>query len=250
MKNSSRKSGGSAAPNKKQSSRKSSAGAGKKGSSYEKAQTEQELMQAAKAKDKDAQQEVLFKVETRRDSGVLLAFITFTYRVFHPQVTARLILYGLLVLTPGFLIDIKWLKVVLWAAGAVMVLLGLFRQYISLLISRSSDQDYRNGTLFTYEFTQNDASFYSGDELTAYSNRYKNIDAIYHDEKYYYLSLTSRAFFVLPKDRFVTGDPAEFGDFMYKKCKKTCRWIPARLGNRIRKMQSRRAVAREQKNRK
>ncbi len=190
--------------------------------------------------------EVLFQVETKRDPGVLLAYITFTYRVFHPKVTARMILYGLLILAPGFVVESQALKIVLWVLGGLVVLLGLFRQYISLALTKKSDADYQDGTEFVYEFTQDDASFYRDGELSVFSSRYRDIDAVFHDEDYYYLSLTSKDLFVMPKDRFTIGDPSEFGDFMYKKCKKVCRWIPARLVNKIKKMRSQRAIMRDQ----
>ncbi len=190
--------------------------------------------------------EVLYQVRTKRDSGILKAYITFTYRVFHPKVTARMVLYGLLIFVPGFYVKARALKVVLWVLGGLVVLLGLFRQYISLALTKKSDEDYRNGTEFVYEFTQNDASFFRDGELSVYSSRYKDIDAIFYDEDYYYLSLTSREFFVIPMDRFTIGDPSTFGDFMYKKCKKVCRWIPAKFSNKLRKMRSQRAIAREQ----
>ncbi|MBR0309244.1 MAG: YcxB family protein [Mogibacterium sp.] len=193
--------------------------------------------------------EVLYQIKTKRDSGVLKAYITFTYRVFHPKVTARMVLYGLLIFAPGFLVKAQALKIVLWALGGLIVLLGLFRQYISLALTKKSDEDYRNGTEFVYEFTQNDASFFRDGELTAYSSKYKDIDAVFYDEEYYYLSLTSREFFVIPMDRFTIGDPSTFSDFIYKRCKKVCRWIPAKLGNKIKKYQSSRAIVRDQKNR-
>lgn len=190
--------------------------------------------------------EVLYQIRTQRDSGVLKAYITFTYRVFHPKVTARMVLYGLLIFVPGFFVKAQALKVVLWVLGGLVVLLGLFRQYISLALTKKSDEDYRNGTEFVYEFTQNDASFFRDGELSVYSSRYKDIDAIFYDEDYYYLSLTSREFFVIPMDRFTIGDPSTFGDFMYKKCKKVCRWIPAKFSNKLRKMRSQRAIVRDQ----
>ena len=193
----------------------------------------------------DKKKEVLYQIRTKRDSGVLKAYITFTYRVFHPKVTARMVLYGLLILAPGFVVKAQALKIILWVLGGLVVLLGLFRQYISLALTKKSDEDYRNGTGFVYEFTQNDASFFRDGELTAYS-RYKDIDAVFYDEDYYYLSLTSREFFVIPMDRFTIGDPSAFGDFMYKRCKKVCRWIPARFSNKLKKMRSQRAIAREQ----
>ena len=33
--------------------------------------------------------DVLYQVKTKRDSGVLKAYITFTYRMLHPGVSAR-----------------------------------------------------------------------------------------------------------------------------------------------------------------
>ena len=194
----------------------------------------------------DKKKEVLYQIRTKRDSGVLKAYITFTYRVFHPKVTARMVLYGLLIIAPGFVVKTQALKIILWVLGGLVVLLGLFRQYISLALTKRSDADYRNGTEFVYEFTQNDASFFRDGELSAYSNRYKDIDAVFYDEDYYYLSLTSREFFVIPMDRFTIGDPSTFGDFMYKRCKKVCRWIPAKLGNKLKKYRSSRAVIRDQ----
>jgi hypothetical protein len=197
----------------------------------------------------DKPKDVLYQIKTKRDSGVLKAYITFTYRVFHPKVTARMVLYGLLIIAPGFVVKTQALKIILWVLGGLVVLLGLFRQYISLALTKRSDADYRNGTEFVYEFTQNDASFFRDGELSVYSSRYKDIDAVFYDEDYCYLSLTSREFFVIPMDRFTIGDPSTFGDFMYKKCKKVCRWIPAKLGNKLKKYRSSRAIVRDQMNR-
>ena len=204
--------------------------------------------QAQTVKKPDKEREVLYKVVTKRDSDIIKAFITFTYRVLHPQVTTRMLFYGLLILVPGFFIKIQWLSITCFVLGALIILVGLFRQYISLALTKKSDEDYINGSEFVYEFTQNDASFYRNGELAAYSSKYKDIDAVFYDEKYYYLSLRNRDFFVIPMDRFTIGDPSTFGDFMYKRCKKVCRWIPVKFSNRIKKMQSQRAIARDQLN--
>ena len=181
-----------------------------------------------KKKTESEPKEVLYQVKTKRTSDVIKAYITFTYRVFHPKVTARMVLYGLLIFVPGFFVKAQALKIVLWVTGALVVLLGLFRQYISLALTKKSDEDYRNGSEFEYEFTQNDASFFCNGE--------------------YYLSLKSRELFILPIDGFTIGDPSTFGDFMYKRCKKICRWIPVKFSNRIKKMRSQRAIARGQMN--
>ena len=211
------------------------------------AKPKNEAQKTSKVSDKP--KDVLYQIKTKRDSGVLKAYITFTYRVFHPKVTARMVLYGLLIIAPGFVVKTQALKIILWVLRVLVVLLGLFRQYISLALTKRSDADYRNGSEFVYEFTQNDASFFRDGELSVYSSRYKDIDAVFYDEDYYYLSLTSREFFVIPMDRFTIGDPSTFGDFMYKKCKKVCRWIPAKLGNKLKKYRSSRAVIRDQMHR-
>ena len=46
--------------------------------------------QAKKPKIKE--EDVLYQVKTKRDEGLIKAFITFTYRVMHPRVSARLVL--------------------------------------------------------------------------------------------------------------------------------------------------------------
>ena len=104
------------------------------------------------------QKEVLYQVKTKRDSGVLKAYITFTYRMLHPGVSARLMLYGLIVALPGifFFKDLYW-KIFFTGIGVLMILLGLFRQYISLWMTKRNDPDHKSGAEFTYNFTVTDA---------------------------------------------------------------------------------------------
>ena len=104
------------------------------------------------------QKEVLYQVKTKRDSGVLKAYITFTYRMLHPGVSARLMLYGLVIALPGifFFKDLYW-KIFFTGIGVLMILLGLFRQYISLWMTKRNDPDHKSGAEFTYNFTVTDA---------------------------------------------------------------------------------------------
>ena len=48
---------------------------------------------------------------------------------------------------------------------------------------------------------------------------------------------------ILPKDAFTIGAPADFEEFIYKKSKKTCKWLPNKLSDRIKKRRAERAVA-------
>ncbi len=190
--------------------------------------------------------EVLYQIKTKRDSDVIKAFITFTYRVLHPGVTGRLIFIGILIAAPAIIAKAMWLKILCLTVGGLLVLLGLFRQYISLAITKSKDAAYINGTDFTYNFTQTDAAFYADDQIFSTISKYKDITSFYYDDDFYYLGIRNKDFFVLPKSRFTIGDPSEFEDFIYKKSHRTCRWIPNKFSDRMKLRRAQRAVRDDQ----
>jgi hypothetical protein len=67
--------------------------------------------------------EVLYQVKTKRDSDVIKAYITFTYRVLHPGVTGRLIFAGILIAAPAIIAKALWLRIVCLVVGGLLVLL-------------------------------------------------------------------------------------------------------------------------------
>ena len=190
--------------------------------------------------------EALYRVVTKKDSGIIKAYITFTYRVFHPGVSARLFIYGLLILLPGifFFKDIFW-KLFFIVIGIAVMLLAFFRQYISLGITKKNDPDYKSGAEFTYDFYESSAAFFKNGERFSQLDKYKDITNFYYDDGYYYLAIKGRDLFVIPKDRFTVGDPAEFEDFIYKKSKHSCRWIPDKFGDKLKKRRAERSIAAE-----
>ena len=188
--------------------------------------------------------DLLYQVQSKRDSGVIKAFITFNYRVLHPGVTPRLLLYGLIVALPGvfFFKDLYW-RLFFIIVGLAMILLGLFRQYISLWITKRNDADYKSGAIFTYNFYETDAEFLKNDSRFSGLDRYKDITNFYYDKSYYYLGVRGREFYVIPKSGFTQGDADDFEEFIYKKSKHTCRWIPDNFKDRMQKRRAERAVA-------
>ena len=169
------------------------------------------------------QKEVLYQVKTKRDSDVIKAYITFTYRVLHPGVTGRLIFFGVLVAAPAIIAK----------AMALLILLGLFRQYISLAMTKSKDEAYKRGTEFTYDFTQSDATFYMDGKVFNAITKYKDITSFFYDDNFYYMGIRNKDLLVLPKSRFTIGDASEFEDFIYKKSRRTCKWIPDKFSDRM-----------------
>ena len=198
----------------------------------------------------DSKREVLYRVKTKRDSDVLLAYITFNYRAMHPGVTTRLIFFGILIALPAIIAQQIWLKALCLIIGGLLILLGFFRQYISLALTKKNDEAYKKGTVFTYDFTMNDARFYSDDELTSYAGKYKDIISFFYDDNYYYLGIRNRDFFILPKKCFTIGDPAEFEDFIYKRSKKTCKWLPDKFSDRMKLRRASRTLKAESESKK
>ncbi len=228
----------------KNASRKSAnSNAGKAKKETESQRAARELQKAAASESK---REVIYQVKTRRDSDVIKAYITFHYRAFHPGVTTRLIFFGILIALPAIIVSQTWLKVLCVVVGGILILLGFFRQYISLALTKRNDEAYKNGTVFTYDFTMNDVRVYSDDALTSYISKYKEIISFFYDDDYYYIGVRNRDFFILPKSRFTKGDPAEFEDFIYKRSKKTCKWLPSKFSDRMKLRRAYRAMQAEE----
>lgn len=201
----------------------------------------------SKTQDKTTQKKVVFKAETPRTSDILKAYITFTYRKLHPGVTPRLVLYGILVTLPGifFFKDLYW-RLFFTVIGIALILLAFFRQYISLSITKKNDPDYINGSNFTYDFYDNKAVFSKNGEAYSGIPRYKDVTAFYYDDKFYYLAM-ARELTVLPKAAFTIGTPEDFEEFIYKKSKVVCRWLPYKLSDRIKQRRARRAAESERR---
>lgn len=188
--------------------------------------------------------EVLYQVKTKRDSGVIKAYITFTYRMLHPGMSVRLVFYGILVALPGifFFKDLYW-KIFFTGIGVLMILLGLFRQYLSLWITKRNDPDYKSGAEFTYDFTAANASFMKNGERFSGFSTYKDITGFYHDDSYLYMGLKNKEIFIFPKAAFTIGDSDSFEEFVYKKCKKTCHWLPNNFRDAMKQRRAARAVS-------
>ncbi|MBR4089607.1 MAG: YcxB family protein [Mogibacterium sp.] len=195
-------------------------------------------------KPQSKQKEVLYQVKTKRDSGVLKAYITFTYRMLHPGVSARLMLYGLVIALPGifFFKDLYW-RIFFTGIGVLMILLGLFRQYISLWMTKRNDPDYKSGAEFTYNFTVNDADFLKDGVRFSGLGKYKDITGFYHDDSYLYMGMKNKEIIVIPKSAFTIGDSDSFEEFIYKKRKKTCHWLPNNYRDAMKQRRAQRAVS-------
>ena len=84
-----------------------------------------------------------YVVETKRDTKLMLTFIEFKNRVEHPAATVYMIAMGVMLI--GLMYkqadSIAMVgKVIGYIFGMVLVLMGLFRKYISVYLMKSNPQ--------------------------------------------------------------------------------------------------------------
>jgi hypothetical protein len=169
----------------------------------------------------------LYQVSYKRDDEVIEAFITFDYRVVHPKVLLRSILYGIVFVTFGVVASSTVFSIICFLLAMLCFGLVIFRKRISLNMTKKDDQDYQNGVVYTYNFTENGARMLRNNKPEVYAKSYKNsVTAFFGDQTFYYIALTSNDLFVLPKNKFTIGDPEEFEKFIIKKTGREMRWIP------------------------
>lgn len=57
------------------------------------------------------------------------------------------------------------------------------------------------------------------------------------------MGMRNKEILVIPKDAFTIGDSASFEEFIYKKSKKTCHWLPDNFRDAMKQRRTQRAVS-------
>lgn len=188
---------------------------------------------------------LLYKVETKRDNQMIKSFVKFTYRVSHPNVTRNFIIVGLVSFAFTYGIRIEAMRYFLLIQGTFCMIMGLFRHLIPINTMKRKDPDYIAGNTLSYEFGKKGIrALRNGEEYLAVSD-YKQVTNLYHDEFYYYLGANEEDLMILPKDKFIIGDPDSFADFIGKKARIDVRWSPSTRHERSKQGKIDRAIRAE-----
>lgn len=168
-----------------------------------------------------------YTVRTRRDVKMMKTFISFSNRVRHPRVSANMFILGALLIALPIITDGIALAgvVICYGMGALLVLMALFRQYISVAMMRSDPQVKENEEL-VYLFG-NSGIRVERDGTTENMGYYKNVYRIWEDEKNYYVGMNEDDLLILPKADFTQGDAKEFREFIVDKSGADYIWKPA-----------------------
>lgn len=172
-----------------------------------------------------------YVVSTVRDKELLKTFVKFYNRVRHPRVTVyNLVVGGTLVALPIVQDGIRQPgETICYVIGTIMVLLALFRQYISVYMMKSKPETKYN-TRVRYLFGSTGIQLDEEGEVSRLGN-YKKIYCVWEDERNFYIGMNEDDLLVLPKKDFETGDVTMFREYILDKSRAEFRWKPARFQN-------------------
>ena len=69
------------------------------------------------------------------------------------------------------------------------------------------------------------------------------LTGFYHDDSYLYMGLKNKEIIIIPKSAFTIGDSDSFEEFIYKKSRKTCHWLPNNYRDAMKQRRAQRAVS-------
>ena len=177
-----------------------------------------------------------YKVNTVRDTKLMKSFINFKNRVQHPTVTPGILLIGAtFVLLPFVRPEIRTEignagTVISVLIGALMMLLGVGRQYITIALMKKNPENIL-GEEIVYLFGNDDirAKKKASEERVGF---YKNVYSLWEDENTFYIGLDNDELIILPKSAFMEGNVEAFKLFVIEKSNAKYIWSPKKWKNK------------------
>ena len=122
-------------------------------------------------------------------------------------------------------------KVIGYIFGAVLILMGLFRKYISVYMMKNNPEVHVNEEI-TYLFGNTGIRADKPQEGTEeHLANYKEVYCVWEDEADFYLGMNNDDLIVLQKANFTTGEASLFKDFILEKSGAKYIWKPAKFVN-------------------
>lgn len=173
-------------------------------------------------------------VETKRDTKLMLTFMEFKNRVEHPATTLYMVTMGAMLV--GLMYKqadsiAKTGRIIGYVFGAILILMGLFRKYISVYMMKNNPEVHVDEKI-TYLFGNTGIRAEKAQEGTEeHLANYKDVYCVWEDEEDFYLGMNNNDLIVLQKANFKTGDVDAFKDFILGKSEAKYVWKPAKFVN-------------------
>lgn len=177
---------------------------------------------------------VRYRVKTKHTKELLKDFVKFSFRVNHPKTTLRLCIIGV-----GFLIigtGMERGSLAMWMClvfGAVLCVFAFTRHHIGVLQLKKNDEVYRNDWEVDTSFLDGEIRIKNSGEEKGFSKSYKEVAALYMDEKNYYIGIEGDNLYPLPKKCFVEGKQENFEKFIKEKTGKKMMYAPFKMKNKF-----------------
>ncbi len=175
-----------------------------------------------------------YVVETKRDTKLMLTFMEFKNRVEHPMATLYMVTMGVMLI--GLMYKqadgiAKTGRIIGYVFGALLILMGLFRKYISLYMMKNNPEVHVDEEI-TYLFGNTGIRAEKPQEGTEeHLANYKDVYCVWEDEADFYLGMNNDDLIVLQKEKFKIGDVGTFKDFILDKSDAKYVWKPAKFTN-------------------
>lgn len=175
-----------------------------------------------------------YRVKTKHTKELLKDFVKFSFRVNHPKTTLRLCIIGV-----GFLIIGAGMargSLAMWLCLAIGVFLCIFaftRHHIGVMQLKGNDEVYKNDWEVDTSFFDGEIRIKNSGDSKGFSKSYKEVAALYMDEKNYYIGIEGDDLYPLPRKSFVEGKQEEFEKFIKEKTGKKMMYVPFKMKNKF-----------------
>lgn len=172
-------------------------------------------------------------VHVRRDTKLMKTFAEFKNRVEHPVATMYMVVMGVMLI--GLMYKqadsiARVGQIIGYIFGAILVLMGLFRQYLSVWLMKNNPEVHVDEEI-TYLFGNTGIRAEKKGQKEEHLGYYKDVYCMWEDEATYYLGMSNDDLIVLPKAKFQKGNASEFKEYMLEKSGAKYVWKPTRIGN-------------------
>lgn len=172
---------------------------------------------------------VVYEVRTRHTKQVLKDFIIFREAIQNIHVNFRLIVLGICGLTLAYIgKDISKFSYVCVGFAALMFLFALVRRPWGVAKLGASDKLYQRQDELQLLFGEKEFQVNNLGLNEELHIKYGEVEYMYADENYYYISVNNEDLYMLPKGDFTMGTADSFYNFMMHKTKQEFR--PVKIG--------------------
>lgn len=193
--------------------------------------------------------QVVYEVETKHTEDILKQYVKFQNGVITPTKKFQSFLITLCVLALMLLVPYTNFRIGCVIIAALIVLRTLLDDWFMVRYLKKEDNNYKKQNIIRYQFGKDRFHMDNPNEEESLSLSYKDVRALYKDDKYWYLCMKGGELHIFAQEDVVNTDH-KFGIFLEKQTGLKMRSANITLKDKVLIMQGRQEEFREDKNKK